>query len=171
MSLPLLLSIIEITNGIVVIVSLVIVARQLRMQRIVTRSQFIDSLASDIDKLAEFEVRMYHDGELYEYKSQLDASDRRQIWQYINFFERIFYILKNKAMYIETLDGLFGYRFLLLALNPNVIRHILSDKNIDPQSTFAAFISLRMIWLQYRLSVGKSLPRNDTLELIQIRAP
>lgn len=165
MELSTIASISTVASGIAAVIGILAVAVQVRGQRVIARAQFINELATDIDRNIDTESKLDPEGEYYELAAAISGKDKEGIEQYLNFFERLYYIIEESVIDIATADGLFAHRFFMLAHNPNVIEHVLFDPAMKPY--FLPFFRLHKMWYEYRKKNYRDIPRADNAAIIR----
>ncbi|NEZ54983.1 hypothetical protein [Adonisia turfae] len=148
-------------SGASAVIGLFFVGFQLRSSERLAKAQFINELARDIDNHAAAESYLDRGGQWYTANAAFSQEDKALIEKYLNFFERVKFILDTKVIDMETVDDLFAYRFFYLVHNPNVQSEILF--NTDMQAYYRSIFCLYSTWLNYRKSRKLSLPRQGFL--------
>ena len=143
-------------SGVAALVALLFVAYQLLEQKRIARAEFVNHLAADIERNIELESKLDLRGELYESKESLGSLKVEAIERYLNFFERVYYIVTSGAVDLATIDGLFAYRFFHMAHNPNVQAYILLLEN---RAYFRPLFRLHRRWLRFRIRNKLDVPR------------
>jgi hypothetical protein len=146
-------------SGLAASLGLLFVGLQLRSTDRLTKAQFINELAKDIDSHSEAESSLDPGGKWYEIDTPLDQKDMEILEKYLNFFERVKFIFETKVINIETVDELFAYRFFHLVHNPNVQSKIIFDPSMQPY--FNSMLKLYHIWLKYRNDKSLPIPRSE----------
>ncbi len=145
-------------SGLAASLGLLFVGLQLRSTDRLSKAQFINDLARDIDLHIRAESNLDRGGKWYEDTSILEQEDVEAIEKYLNFFERIKLIFDTKVLDLETIDKLFAYRFFYLVNNPNVQSKVLFNSDMQPY--FRSIFQLYSIWLKYRQGKGLPIPRD-----------
>ncbi|WP_048321000.1 hypothetical protein [Crocosphaera watsonii] len=148
----------EIISGISAVIGLFFVGFQLHSGERLAKAQFINELARDIDSHRETESHLDREGKWYEPNepnATFSQQDKELLEKYLNFFERVKFILDTKVIDIKTIDCLFAYRFFNLVHNPNVQQEILLSPPL--RSYYESIFSLYDTWIEYRK--GKDIPR------------
>jgi hypothetical protein len=146
-------------GGLAAPAGLLFVGLQMRSARRLARAQFVNVLAHDIDdhyaaqSFLDPKQRLYDDG------CVLNNDDMARIEKYLNFFERVEYIRDTGVLNMETIDGLFAYRFFYLVHNPNVQKQVLGAGSMP---YYRAIFRLHDAWLPYRQSRKLRVPRPET---------
>lgn len=147
-------------SGLAAAAGLIFVGLQMSSGRRLAQAQFVNELARDIDAHSDAESCLDPQGRLYDVGCNLNTPDKDQIEKYLNFFERVKYILDTGVLDMETIDGLFAYRFFHLVHNPNVQTQVLFEPGMYPY--YRAIFELHGSWLQYRQSRKLPIPRPTT---------
>lgn len=146
-------------GGLAASAGLLFVGLQMRAGRRLARAQFVNELGRDVDLHCEVESCLDREGPWYN-EVELTHEDMDQIELYLNFFERVKYIRDTNVLDMETIDGLFAYRFFHLVHNPNVQKRVLYHE--DMVAHYQAIRELYAEWVSYRQSRKLKLPRPTT---------
>ncbi|MGK7875941.1 MAG: hypothetical protein AB4426_22375 [Xenococcaceae cyanobacterium] len=101
-------------SGISAVIGLFFVGFQLRSSDRLAKAQFVNELARDIDSHSETESYLDREGKWYEANATFSQEDLESIEKYLNFFERVKFILDTQVIDMETVDDLFAYRFFFI---------------------------------------------------------
>ncbi len=93
----------EILSGISAVIGLFFVGFQLRSGQRLAKAQFINELVRDIDSHSETESHLDREGKWYEPNATLSQKDKELLEKYLNFFERVKFILDTKVIDLKTI--------------------------------------------------------------------
>jgi len=151
-------------SGIAAFIGIVVLAWQVRGQTRIARSKFVNDLCADIDSNIPIESQLDPGGAYFDYIESLPADVQEQLEKYLNFFERVYYIHRVGGLALDTIDGLYSYRFFHLVHNPNVIFHVIRDPAMEAH--FIPLYQLHRPWVSYRRKKRKKIPRECNLKLL-----
>lgn len=140
-------------------IALIFIGIQLRGTQKLTKAQFINDLAKDIDNHSKMEISLEASGNLYEEQQALTMDQIGAINRLCNFFERVKLILDTDVLDMEQVDRMFAYRFFYLMHNPNVQRHVILHEEVEPY--YKSLFELYTEWVDYRQQKSISIPRID----------
>lgn len=114
------------------------IVKQLRAYKQFSRSQLISELVRDFEHHLELQGKLMLGGVLAESSSSLsevEESVRLAVFSYLGFFEKVYFLIKNGAVKLESVAELFLFRFLIIMHNVSVQNSILYDELYGPRFT------------------------------------
>ena len=91
-------------------------------------------------------------------KNTLNKSDRKDIVQYLEFFEMLANLIEKDGISIADIDNLYGYDFFIAA-NCEFIQ---KEELIPSKSYYEGIFKIYSYWKKYRESKNKPIPFNET---------
>jgi len=90
--------------------------------------------------------------------NKIDKKDRKNITQYLQFFEMLAGLIEKDSISIKDIDRLYGYPFFIAA-NCKCIQEI---ELLVSKDYYEGIFKIYPIWLKYRISNNKPIPFSDT---------
>jgi len=94
--------------------------------------------------------------------------DHTAVYKYLDAFEPLYFLLKNKAVSVDKMYDLVSYRFFIVVCTPEVQREII----LKHEDSYENIISMYRILEKYRIKKGKKPPfrkyeENDLLKFLE----
>jgi len=149
-----------VAGSIVASLTLVFIALQMKDRRRFTQAELINTLEAEFRSLYHVYEKLLPDCEWSSTKSGPASSQNLcDIEAYVQFFERMEFVLELGALDLRNLDRLYGQRFFLVMHNLHVQEKLL----YRDEDYFLALIQLYRRWYAYREAHGLPFPNPDTL--------
>lgn len=129
-------------SALVAAVGVLIIIQQLRAYKQFSRSQLISELVRDFEPHLKLQGKLMRGGDLVGC-ANLEAEEegtKLMVFSYLGFFEKIYFLVKNRAVKIESIGELFLFRFLIAMHCSAIQEFILYDRVYGPR--FAAVVRL-----------------------------
>ncbi len=148
-------------SGVIVsLVGFLLIVQQIRENRKVVRARFITELETDFRSHRETYGRLDAGGVWASSQSGPTTHDEKvELTGYLNFFEKLFFLLQSQTLDLPTLDVLYSYRFFVAANNKHAQNQILYASEYD--SHFQTIFALHDEWTKYRVAHRLNIPGSD----------
>lgn len=148
-----------ISGSIVASVTLLFIAVQMRDRRRFTQAELINTLEAEFRGLYHVYEKLLPTGEWSNSNGGPNSmEDLCEIESYVQFFERMEFVLELGALDLRNLDRLYAHRFFLVMHNVHVQGKLL----YRDEPYFSALIKLYRRWYGYRRARGLPLPNPGT---------
>lgn len=136
----------DIIDIMIAILGLVAIWYQLKREQDISTAQFIVSLNDTFNENDDItyiynKLKEVRDGKL----DHLTENDGRVMGDYVMFFQVINYLLDQKVIHLEMIDGLFANKFFIFVNNVDVQKYQLKFNVINPH-----MYDLYIKWYNYR---------------------